>query len=222
MTSTVVNSKTCEISEPGASLLAFLQSDLCLTRVKPGCGAGARTVIMNDVPVLACQLRAGDANLTGHLRAHPVDGEGWQRAVSSETGDAEAALAAAATQVRATHTTAYLAHVPLEPGGGIPAGSPAPDGGDRRARGLRRCGLGDRVGFPDINTGANGFAFPHAVPNRRLRYQPTDSLHSQGPYRALSVTAGSPSPALRRTKSWPTGTSSPSTCLLTSGGLPTR
>jgi hypothetical protein len=75
MTSTVVNSKTCEISEPGASLLSFLQSDLG--------------------------------------RAHPVDGEGWQRAVSSETGNPKAALAAAATQVRATHTTAYLAHVPL-------------------------------------------------------------------------------------------------------------
>jgi hypothetical protein len=77
MTSTVVNSKTCEISEPGASLLAFLQSDLGLTRVKPGCGdgaCGACTVLMNDVPVLACQIRAGDADLTGYLRAHPVDG----------------------------------------------------------------------------------------------------------------------------------------------------
>lgn len=56
-------------------------------------------------------------------------------------------------------------------------------------RGPRRRGLGDRVGFPDINAGANGFAFPYAVPNRRLRDQPTDSLHSQGPYRALSTTA---------------------------------
>ena len=38
MTSTVVNSKTCEISEPGASMLAFLRSDLGLTAVKLGCG----------------------------------------------------------------------------------------------------------------------------------------------------------------------------------------
>jgi aerobic-type carbon monoxide dehydrogenase small subunit (CoxS/CutS family) len=71
MTSTVVNSKTCEISEPGASLLAFLQSDLGLTQVKPGCGdgaCGACTVLMNDVPVLACQIRAGDADLTGYLQ----------------------------------------------------------------------------------------------------------------------------------------------------------
>ena len=64
MTSTVVNSKTCEISEPGASLLAFLRSDLGLTGVKPGCGegvCGACTVLVDGVPVLACQIRAGDA-----------------------------------------------------------------------------------------------------------------------------------------------------------------
>ena len=56
----------------------------------------------------------GPADLAGYLREHPVAGQGWQRAVRSETGDAEAALAAAATQVKATYTTAYLAHVPLE------------------------------------------------------------------------------------------------------------
>ena len=64
MTSTAVNSKTCEISEPGASLLAFLRSDLGLTGVKPGCGegaCGACTVLVDGVPVLACQTRAGDA-----------------------------------------------------------------------------------------------------------------------------------------------------------------
>jgi CO/xanthine dehydrogenase Mo-binding subunit len=43
--------------------------------------------------------------------------------------------------------------------------------------------------FLDINAGANGFAFPYAVPNYRLRYQPTASPHAQGPYRALSATA---------------------------------
>ena len=43
--------------------------------------------------------------------------------------------------------------------------------------------------FLDINAGANGFAFPYAVPNRRLRYQPAASPHAQGPYRALSATA---------------------------------
>ena len=43
--------------------------------------------------------------------------------------------------------------------------------------------------FLDINAGASGFAFPYAVPDRRLRYQPADSPHAQGPYRALSATA---------------------------------
>ena len=43
--------------------------------------------------------------------------------------------------------------------------------------------------FLDINAGASGFAFPYAVPNRRLRYQPADSPHAQRPYRALSATA---------------------------------
>ncbi len=71
MSSTVVNAKTCEISEP-------------------------------------------DGSLAGYLRSHPVAGQDRARAVSSEAGDTEAALAAAATQVQATYTTAYLAHVPLE------------------------------------------------------------------------------------------------------------
>ena len=56
----------------------------------------------------------GPADLEAYLRAHPADGEGWQRAVSSEAGDPEAALAAAVIGVQATYTTAYLAHVPLE------------------------------------------------------------------------------------------------------------
>ena len=209
----------------------------------------------------------GPADLAGYLRAHPVAGHGWQRAVRSETGDADAALAAAATQVKATYTTAYLAHVPLETraalaewddgrltvwtGTNIPFAVRArlsqtfgiseaairvivpPVGGGfggkhgaeaveaaRLARGtgrpvkvrwnraeefqrgyLRpmavidvRAGL-DAAGsitawdFLDINAGASGFAFPYAVPNRRLRYQPADSPHAQGPYRALSATA---------------------------------
>jgi len=60
------------------------------------------------------QPGSGPADLPAYLRAHPVDGEGWQRAVDSRAGDPEAALAAAPTAVQATYTTAYLAHVPLE------------------------------------------------------------------------------------------------------------
>ena len=207
------------------------------------------------------------ADLAGYLRSHPVAGQGWQRAVRSETGDTEAALAAAVTQVKATYTTAYLAHVPLETraalaewddgrltvwtGTNVPfavrarlsrtfgiseaairvivppvgGGFGGKDGAEaveaaRLARGtgrpvqvrwsraeefqrgyLRpmavidvRTGL-DKTGsitawdFLDINAGASGFAFPYAVPNRRLRYQPAGSPHAQGPYRALSATA---------------------------------
>jgi nicotinate dehydrogenase subunit B len=209
----------------------------------------------------------GPADLEAYLRTHAVDGEGWQHAVSSQSGDPEAALAAAAMGVQATYTTAYLAHVPLETraavaewederltvwtGTNVPFAVRArlsrmfgvseaairvivpPVGGGfggkhgdeaieaaRLARGagrpvmvhwsraeefqqgfLRpmavidiRAGL-DAGGsitawdFLDINAGASGFAFPYAVPNRRLRYQPAASPHAQGPYRALAATA---------------------------------
>ena len=209
----------------------------------------------------------GPADLESYLRSHPVDGEGWQRAVDSQAGDPEAALAAAATGVQASYTTAYLAHAPLETraavaewedgrltvwtGTNVPFAVRArlsqalgigeaairvivpPVGGgfggkhgdeaieaallardaDRpvmlhwsRAEEFQwgflrpmavidvRAGL-DAAGsliawdFLDINAGANGFAFPYAVPNRRLRYQPAASPHAQGPYRALSATA---------------------------------
>jgi len=209
----------------------------------------------------------GPSDLEAYLRAHPADGEGWQRAVTSQAGDPETALAAAAIGVQATYTTAYLAHVPLETraavadwenerltvwtGTNVPFAVRArlsrtfgisesairvivpPVGGGfggkhgdeaieaaRLARGagrpvmvhwsraeefqqgfLRpmavidvRAGL-DAAGsitawdLLDINAGANGFAFPYAVPNRRLRYRPAASPHAQGPYRALAATA---------------------------------
>ncbi len=209
----------------------------------------------------------GPADLETYLRTHQVDGEGWQRAVCSETGDTDAALAAAAIGMEATYTTAYLAHVPLETraavaewedgrltvwtGTNVPFAVRArlsqafgiaeaairvivpPVGGGfggkhgdeaieaaRLARGSGRpvmvhwnraeeflCGylrpmavIDVRAGldaagsitawdFLDINAGANGFAFPYAVPNRRLRYSPAASPYPQGPYRALSATA---------------------------------
>ena len=53
-------------------------------------------------------------DLVEHLRTHPTAGEGWERQVDEATGDVAGALAGAAETVRATYTTAYLAHVPLE------------------------------------------------------------------------------------------------------------
>jgi len=63
MSSVIVNSKTCEIGEPGQPLLVFLRSGLGLTGAKPGCGegaCGACTVLVDGAPVLACQVRVGD------------------------------------------------------------------------------------------------------------------------------------------------------------------
>jgi aerobic-type carbon monoxide dehydrogenase small subunit (CoxS/CutS family) len=63
VTSTIVDSQTCDIAEPDVSLLVFLRSGLGLTGVKPGCGegaCGACTVLVDGAPVLACQAKAGD------------------------------------------------------------------------------------------------------------------------------------------------------------------
>jgi hypothetical protein len=61
--SAVVNAKTCEITEPDGTLLAFLRSGPGLTGAKEGCGegaCGACTVLVDGAPVLACRTRAGD------------------------------------------------------------------------------------------------------------------------------------------------------------------
>jgi isoquinoline 1-oxidoreductase len=219
-------------------------------------------------------------DLAGYLRSHPAGdqgalaavstsagGQGGPAAVSISAGDPEAALAAAAVQVQATYTTAYLAHVPLETpaaiadwddgrltvwtGTNVPFAVRArlgetfgisqaairvvvpPAGGGfggkhgdeaiEAARLARRAGrpvqvhwsraeafgqdflrpmavIDVRAGldaagsitgwdFLDINAGPNGFAFPYAVPDRRLRYAPAASPYRQGPYRALAATA---------------------------------
>jgi CO/xanthine dehydrogenase Mo-binding subunit/aerobic-type carbon monoxide dehydrogenase small subunit (CoxS/CutS family) len=56
----------------------------------------------------------GMADMATYLREHPVSGRGWSGPVDESSGDAAAALAAARVTVRATYTTEYLAHVPLE------------------------------------------------------------------------------------------------------------
>jgi isoquinoline 1-oxidoreductase len=56
-----------------------------------------------------------DAGLEAHLRAHPTEGAGRDLVVHREAGDVDAALADAEVELSATYTTAYLAHVPLEP-----------------------------------------------------------------------------------------------------------
>jgi isoquinoline 1-oxidoreductase len=57
----------------------------------------------------------GPDGLAAYLRAHPVEGEGWSAPYRHAEGDVAAALAAGPTTLATTYTTAYLAHVPLEP-----------------------------------------------------------------------------------------------------------
>jgi isoquinoline 1-oxidoreductase len=55
-----------------------------------------------------------EAGLGDHLRAHPVDAEGWEGTFHQETGDVERALAAAPITLTTTYSTAYIAHAALE------------------------------------------------------------------------------------------------------------
>lgn len=57
----------------------------------------------------------GPAELEAYLRAHPVEGQGFSAPYRHATGDVDAALAAGPSRLTASYTTAYLAHVPLEP-----------------------------------------------------------------------------------------------------------
>jgi isoquinoline 1-oxidoreductase len=60
-------------------------------------------------------LQPGQAELEGYLRAHPVEGQGFSAPYRHAAGDVDEALAAGPLRLEATYTTAYLAHVPLEP-----------------------------------------------------------------------------------------------------------
>src|SRR5690349_19739987 len=55
-----------------------------------------------------------EADLEAHLRANPIDEEGWEGRFDQATGDVDAALANAEVRLAATYTTAFIAHVPME------------------------------------------------------------------------------------------------------------
>ena len=59
-------------------------------------------------------LQPGERSLVEDLRSNPIEVEGWGGAVHHETGDPDAALAAAPVRLAETYTTAYLAHAPME------------------------------------------------------------------------------------------------------------
>jgi nicotinate dehydrogenase subunit B len=88
--------------------------------------AGIVAVAATDTPTAARALAAveaewtappqpSEADLAVHLRAHPIDGVGWEAAQCDEQGDVDRALAAADLRLEATYTTAYIAHASLEP-----------------------------------------------------------------------------------------------------------
>ncbi|MDA8331172.1 MAG: molybdopterin-dependent oxidoreductase [Candidatus Dormibacteraeota bacterium] len=66
-------------------------------------------------PMWSPPPQVGLHTLESHLRTHLIKGEGWERAQIEETGQPEEALAASADRLVTTYTTAYIAHVPMEP-----------------------------------------------------------------------------------------------------------
>ena len=56
----------------------------------------------------------GEADLESHLRAHPVEDEGWEGGFHQESGDVDRALTTAQVRVDATYRTAFIAHAPME------------------------------------------------------------------------------------------------------------
>ncbi|MHB1508758.1 MAG: molybdopterin cofactor-binding domain-containing protein [Acidimicrobiales bacterium] len=53
--------------------------------------------------------------IESYLRAHPTSSDGWEAALEQESGDVRAALYLDPAPTRVTYTTAYIAHLPLEP-----------------------------------------------------------------------------------------------------------
>jgi CO/xanthine dehydrogenase Mo-binding subunit/aerobic-type carbon monoxide dehydrogenase small subunit (CoxS/CutS family) len=115
----------------------------------PGTAAHALALIEAEWD-LAPQPRERD--LIAHLRSHPLDIEGWGGRMCHEDGDVAAALESADVQLAATYTTAYIAHVPLEPRAALAEWS---DGrltvwtGTQRPFGVRRE-LAEALGIPEL------------------------------------------------------------------------
>ncbi len=120
------------VLHPPAAGVALRHADTTAAASLPGVTVvrdGALTgVVAPDEPTASAAITAieadwtepdprapGPAELAAYLREHPVHQEGWGGAVSSQTGDPDAALDAGATRIAATYHAAFVAHVPLEP-----------------------------------------------------------------------------------------------------------
>jgi nicotinate dehydrogenase subunit B len=120
--------------EPPAAGATLRSMDVSAVRTLPGVtvveegdfvGIVAPDVVTLDRAVAAVRVDwelpdgPSEAELEEYLRAHPTEQEGWDGTFSHEAGDVDAALAAAAAQVTATYTAAFVAHVPLESRGAV-------------------------------------------------------------------------------------------------------
>jgi isoquinoline 1-oxidoreductase len=136
-----------------------------------GVAAPTRTAADEALRAVRAEWDRGDqpaeAGLEQHLRANPIEAEGFGGAVQRETGDVDAARAEAEIRLAATYTTAYIAHVPLEPR--VALARPEADGvtvwtGTQRPFGVRdqvaqALGLAPdrvRIVVPDFGGGFGG------------------------------------------------------------------
>ncbi len=80
---------------------------------------GSRAVATRGLRALDARWSDGEgpdeAGLEGYLRARPVDRGGWQGVVEHAVGDVDRACEDADVLLETSYTTAFLAHVPLEP-----------------------------------------------------------------------------------------------------------
>jgi CO/xanthine dehydrogenase Mo-binding subunit/aerobic-type carbon monoxide dehydrogenase small subunit (CoxS/CutS family) len=96
---------------PGVSVVA---DDGFIGVVAPT-GAAARRAVSAIDAAWDRSPQPGPGDLADYLRSHPVDGEGFSAVFRHEAGDVDAALAAGAVRLAEHYTTAYIAHVPVEP-----------------------------------------------------------------------------------------------------------
>jgi nicotinate dehydrogenase subunit B len=74
----------------------------------------ARHALARAKPVWDLPETPREADLEAHLRANPIDEEGWEGGFDQATGDVDSALANAEVRLTTTYTTAFIAHVPME------------------------------------------------------------------------------------------------------------
>jgi len=74
----------------------------------------ARSALARAKPEWDLPNEPGEVDLESHLRAHPVEDEGWEGGFHRATGDVGQALATAQIRIEATYRTAFIAHVPME------------------------------------------------------------------------------------------------------------